>query len=108
MDIGGIVCERNGSVSRSVLEDGIRNSLKRIVNLTRIQTRQILSESPRLVIVERKTSPLTSRESDILTSYVSDGGRLLILLNERMDKQVLSSVNYFLENFGLSVCCLTE
>jgi hypothetical protein len=57
-----------------------------------------------LIFIQSSPQPLTQPECDVLTGHVSRGGSLLMLLHERMDDQVLSSGNFVLEGFGISVC----
>lgn len=67
--------------------------------------KDLLSDSDRfeLIIISRGHKSLSSKDCEILIAALDDGGKLLILLNERMDDAVISSVNFFLESFNISV-----
>jgi intraflagellar transport protein 52 len=55
-----------------------------------------------LLVVIRCESPVRKGECDIMSQYVRKGGSFLLLLHEKIREDVLSSVNYFLEEFGIS------
>lgn len=58
----------------------------------------------RLIILEKHSGPLSAGDTELLSAHVCDGGGLLILLWSDLADEVLSSVNYLLESFGISVC----
>lgn len=65
----------------------------------------LLSDSDRfeLIIISSGHQSLSSKDCEILIAALDDGGKLLILLDERMDDAVISSYNFFLESFNISV-----
>ena len=56
-----------------------------------------------MIIIVKCEQSLSSKDCEILHEALSAGGKLLMFLDERMDEAVLSSVNFYLESFSISV-----
>lgn len=60
------------------------------------------------LIFLRIKNGLNSVNSELLQEFAGRGGRLIICLEASMRPRYLSSVNAFLENYGISVCIKPE
>jgi len=60
-------------------------------------------ESSKITILPNPNRKLSAREFENLKSYVINGGSILILLSANGEKGSGSNINFFLEEFGISV-----
>ena len=56
-----------------------------------------------MILVVKSEQSLSSKDCEILKGALFAGGKLVMFLDERMDEAVLSSVNFYLESFNISV-----
>jgi len=64
---------------------------------------EAIQDAPELVVVANPKQKLTVTQFDHLKGLMSRGSSLLVLLNEQGEKGAKSNINYFLEEFGISV-----
>ncbi|PFH33547.1 intraflagellar transport 52 (Protein NGD5) family protein [Besnoitia besnoiti] len=58
-----------------------------------------------VVVLAQPTQPFTASEFEALKTFFEQGGSLLILLGEGGELRAGTNVNYFLEEYGMTVCC---
>jgi hypothetical protein len=55
-----------------------------------------------MIIASRSFMPYKACEVSKLQTFVRSGGRVMVLLSGKMDEVAISSVNFFLESYGIS------
>lgn len=57
-----------------------------------------------VLVLAHPTQPFTADELEELKAYFESGGRVLVLLGEGGESRTGTNINYFLEEYGMTVC----
>lgn len=73
------------------------------IKINHAEALEMIQDNPQLVIIANPRQKFTVNQFDQLKMMMSNGTSFLVLLNEQGEKGAKSNINYFLEEFGISV-----
>ena len=95
------ISENKSSTLFNTIGDYIKPLRSRMASFRRLND---MDTTGSVIVFEKHKTPLSTGEADFLKMHVAGGGGVIVLLTSKIQHEVLSSVNYFLEGFGISVC----